>query len=57
MNSIQIQSKMDTILMISKNGATSDPHRRTLNLSDKIKLKMSEKYVSLSNLRKIHRKI
>ena len=48
---------MDTILKISKNSATSDPHRLILNLSDKIKLKMSEKYVSLSYLRKIHRKI
>ena len=33
-----------------KNGKTSNPHRLLLNLSDKINLKESDKYVALSNL-------
>ena len=41
---------MDTILMNSKNSETSHPHRVSLNLSDKINLKRSDKYVALSNL-------
>ena len=41
---------MDTIFMNSDNSKTSDPHRILLNLSDKIKLKRSDKYVALSNL-------
>ena len=36
--------------MNSDNSKTSDPHRILLNLSDKIKLKRSDKYVALSNL-------
>ena len=41
---------MDTTLMNSKNCKTSDPHRILLNhLADKINLKGSGKYVSLSN--------
>ena len=36
--------------MNSKNSKTSDPHKLLLNLSDKIKLKGSGKYVALSNL-------
>ena len=41
---------MDTTLMNSKNCKTSDPHRLLLNhLADKINLKGSGKYVSLSN--------
>ena len=36
--------------MNSKNSKTSDPQRLFLNLSDKINLKRSEKYVPLSNL-------
>ena len=35
--------------MNSENSKTSDPHR-LLNLSDKINLKRSDKYVALSNL-------
>ena len=35
--------------MDSKNIKTSDPHRLILNLSDKMNLKRSDKYVSLSN--------
>ena len=36
--------------MNSENSKTSEPHRLLLNLSDKINLKRSEKYVALSNL-------
>ena len=41
---------MDTIFLNSRNSKTSDPHRLLLNLSDKIILKRSDKYVALSNL-------
>ena len=41
---------MNTLSMNSKNGKTSHPHRRLLNLTDKINLKRSDKYVALSNL-------
>ena len=41
---------MDTIFKNSGNSKTSDPHRLLLNLSDKINLKRSDKYVALSNL-------
>ena len=41
---------MDTIFMNSENSKTSDPHSLFLNLSDKINLKRSDKYVALSNL-------
>ena len=41
---------MDTIFMISENSKTSDPHRLSLNLTDKISLKRSNKCVALSNL-------
>ena len=34
--------------MNSKNGKTSDPNRLLLNLSDKINLKRSDKYVAQS---------
>ena len=46
----QLQSRMDTIFMNSKNYETSDPHRLFLNLTDKVHLKRSNKYVSLSIL-------
>ena len=36
--------------MNSENSGTSDPHRLLLNLTDKINLKRSDKYVALSNL-------
>ena len=50
-NNIRIQSnRMDTIFMNSENSKTSDSHRLLLNLSDKINLKRSDKYVALSNL-------
>ena len=41
---------MDTIFMNSKICGTPDPHRLLLNLTDKINLKRSDKYVVLSNL-------
>ena len=40
---------MDTIFMNSKNSKISDPHRLLLNLTDKISLERSDKYVALSN--------
>ena len=36
--------------MNSENNKASDPHRLLLNLSDKLNLKRSYKYVALSNL-------
>ena len=36
--------------MNSKNSKAPDPHRLLLNLLDKISLKRSDKYVTLSNL-------
>ena len=50
MGSTQIQNRIDTIFMNSKESKTSDLHRLLLNLSDKINLKRSKKYVALSNL-------
>ena len=41
---------MDTIIINSWDGKTSDTHRLLLNLSDKMNLKISNKYVALSNL-------
>ena len=41
---------MDTIFMNSKNSGTFDPHRLLLNLTDKINLQRSDKYVASSNL-------
>ena len=41
---------MNTIFLNSENSKTSDPHRLLLNLSHKINLKKSDKYVALSNL-------
>ena len=40
---------MDTIFLNSENSKKSDPHRLLLNLTDKINLKRSDKYVALSN--------
>ena len=40
---IKVWYKMDTIFMSSGKGKASDPHRLLLNLSDKIKLKRSDK--------------
>ena len=41
---------MDTIFMNSKNSDTFDSHRLLLNLTNKINLKVSDKYVDLANL-------
>ena len=41
---------MDTIFINSRNSKISDPHRQLLNISDKIDLKKSDKYVASSNL-------
>ena len=51
MNSIKFYNRMDTIFMNCKKRKTSDPHRLLLNLTDKINLKRSDKYVPLLNLR------
>ena len=45
---------MDTILIISENSKTSDPHRLLPNLTDKINLKRSDKHVALSNLNVVY---
>ena len=50
MNLIKCNTKLDTIFINPKNSKTSDPHRLLLNLTDKINLKRSDKYVALSNL-------
>ena len=41
---------MNTMFMNSNNSKISDPHRLLLNLTDKIKLRRSDRYVALSNL-------
>ena len=41
---------MDIIFMKSANSKTFDPNRLLLNLTDKVNLNRSEKYVALSNL-------
>ena len=41
---------MNTIFMNSENSKTYDCHRLLLNLSDKINLERSDKYLALSNL-------
>ena len=41
---------MNPIFMNSKNSKTFDPHRLSLILTDKINLKISDKYVALPNL-------
>ena len=41
---------MDTIFVNSENSKTSGPHRLLLNLSDKLSLKRSDKYIAVSNL-------
>ena len=50
MNSMKLLNRMDTIFMNSQKNETSDPHTLFLKLTDKIKLKRSDKYVALSNL-------
>ena len=50
MNSIKLWNRMDTLFMNSENSEISDCHRLLLNLSDKINLKRSDKYVPLWNV-------
>ena len=50
MNSIKLWNRMDAVFMNSENSKTSDPQRLLPNLTDKIKLKRSDKYVALTNL-------
>ena len=50
MNSIKLWNRTDTKFMISGSIKTSEPRRLLLNLSDKISLKRSGKYVALGNL-------
>ena len=47
---MKLQNRLDTIFMNSENSKISDPHRILLNLTDKINLKRSDKYVALTNL-------
>ena len=41
---------MDTIFMNSENSKTSDPQRPLLDLTNKINLNRSDKYIALLNL-------
>ena len=41
---------MDTIFMNSANSKAPEPHTLLINLADKINLRRSDKYVTLSNL-------
>ena len=50
----KLSNKMDTIFMNAENSKTSDPHRLLLNISDRLDLKTSDKYITLSNLRKYY---
>ena len=50
MNSVKLENRRDTIYMNSENSKTSDPHRLLVNLSGKLDLKKSDKYVALPNL-------
>ena len=43
-------TNMDTISILSENSKTTDFHRLLINLSHKINLKRSNKYVALLNL-------
>ena len=49
-SSIKLWSRTDDIFTNSEDSKTSDSHRLLTNLSDKIDLKRSDKYVALSNL-------
>ena len=41
---------MNAIFMNSENSKTSDLHRPSLNLTDKIDLRRKDKYIALSNI-------
>ena len=42
---------MNTTIINSENSKTSDPHRLSLNLTDKTDLRQKDKDIALSNLR------
>ena len=50
MNSIKLQNGMNFIFMDSENSKISDSYRPLFDLSDNIDLKISNKYVTLTNL-------
>ena len=50
MNSVKLQNRIDAIFINHKNSEIYDSHILLLNLTDKINLKGSGKYVALSNL-------
>ena len=50
MNSIKTNRKMNTIFMNFENSKTSDRHRLSVILTDKIDLRQKDKYIALSNL-------
>ena len=50
MNLIKLWSRMNYVFTNSKNIQTSDPHTLLLNLTDKINLNRSDKFIALSNL-------
>ena len=41
---------MNTTFINSKNSKTSDPHRLLISITDKIDLRIKDKYIALSNL-------
>ena len=41
---------MNTLFMNSENSKMSDPHRLSLNLTDKTDLRWKDKYIALLNL-------
>ena len=41
---------MNTTFINSKNSKTSDPHRLLISATDKIDLRIKDKYIALSNL-------
>ena len=45
---------MNAIFMNSENSKTSDPHRPSRNLTDKIDLRRKDKYIALSNISIYH---
>ena len=47
MSSIKLQNKMNILFMNSENSKASDRQKLLLNLSEKINLKGSDKYVVL----------
>ena len=51
MNSVKVNTKMNTVFINSENSKTSDALRLPLNLTDKIDLRRKDKYIALSNLR------